>query len=194
MEESATWVDYERKEHNFVSWEDTPEILKVRYGELNQLQKCILKIVRSQNDREIDVFLDKKGGSGKTWLSLYLWEQGTAYYVPRSVAGGGKISADCCSNCGRAEYIIIDVQRDKKFPTDFYSDIEELKDGLVSDPRYHGKQRNLRGRKLIIFTNKELDTRKLSADRWRLHSVHQQDLERELHQKRIEDSMKNVKK
>lgn len=195
MEESETWVDYERKEHNFVSWEDTTEVLKCRYGKLNALQHCILKLVSDQNDREVDVFLDKKGNSGKTWLAKHMWEKGDVYYVPRSASGSGKISADCCLNCGQSKYIIIDVQRDKKFDTSFYSDIEELKDGLVSDVRWYGKQRNISGRKLIIFTNQPLDTKKLSADRWRLHGTNLRDLEMELHEKKLKRvSMKNVKK
>lgn len=183
-------MDYERKEHNFVSWEDTTEVLKCRYGKLNALQHCILKLVSDQNDREVDVFLDKKGNSGKTWLSKHLWEKGDVYYVPRSVSGSGKISADCCLNCGQAKYIIIDVMRDKKFDSGFYAEIEELKDGLVSDVRWYGKQRNISGRKLIIFTNCPLDTKKLSADRWRLHGCNLRDLEMELHEKKLKKMKK----
>lgn len=185
VEKAATDNDeYERKTGFYISSTDYPENRKVRFGTPTQVQQKILKIVEDQNDREIDVFLDKRGSTGKTWLSQYLWERGSAYYVPRSVADSGRVSADVCSNLGQERYIIIDLQRDAPIPKGYYALLEELKDGIVSDPRYHGKQRNIRGRKLIIFTNKEFDTKKLSRDRWRLHGVSEKELDRELHERK----------
>lgn len=177
VEKANGWSDYERKEANFTCSDDKPGNWKIRFGKLTEEQHCILKLASDQNDREIDVYLDKKGGKGKSWLARWLWERGHAYVVPRSVANNGRISADCCTNCGNRDYIILDVQRNKKLVEDWYSELEELKDGLVSDPRYHGRQTYLADRTIIVFTNKELDTKKLSSDRWRLHSTNLREMQ-----------------
>lgn len=168
---SKGWTDYERKSGCFITSDDTTEIRQVRFGTLRPLQKKILKIVRSQNDREIDVFLDSRGNHGKSWLTVHLWERGRALVVPRSESSAAKISAYICSAYNGEEYIIIDIPRSAKPRPEWYETMEEIKDGLVFDPRYHGQCRNIRGVKLIVFTNLELDKKRLSHDRWRLHGV-----------------------
>lgn len=171
--EKATqeWNDYERKSGNFVCSDDTPQIRQIRFGTLRPLQKKILKTVRNQNDREIDVFLDPSGNHGKSWLAIHLWERGEALIVPRSESSASKISAFICSSWQGQPYIIIDIPRAGKPKPEWYEAIEEIKDGLVFDGRYYGKSRNVRGIKLIIFTNVELDKKRLSHDRWRLHGL-----------------------
>lgn len=171
--EKATkeWNDYERKSGYFISSDDTDQIRQVRYGALKPLQKKILKIVRNQNDRQIDVFLDPRGNHGKSWLSVHLWELGRALIVPRSESSAAKISAFICSAYKGEQYIIIDIPRSAKPRPEWYETMEEIKDGLVFDPRYRGQCRNIRGVKLIVFTNIELDKKRLSHDRWRLHGL-----------------------
>lgn len=165
--------DYERKSGNFITSDDTTQIRQVRFGALRPVQKKILKTVRNQNDREIDVFLDPAGNHGKSWLAVHLWEHGRALIVPRSESSAAKISAYVCSAYRGEEYIIIDIPRSAKPRPEWYETMEEIKDGLVFDPRYHGQCRNIRGSKLIVFTNIELDKKRLSHDRWRLHGVHE---------------------
>lgn len=67
--------------------------------------------------------------------------------------------------------VIVDIPRASKIRPELYEALEEIKDGLVSDPRYAGKTRNIRGAKLVVFTNTALDEKRLSKDRWRLHGV-----------------------
>lgn len=165
------WSDYERKSGDFITSEDTDSIRSVRFGTLNPFQKKVLKDVNSQNDREIDVYLDKQGNHGKSWLSIHLWERGYALVVPRSATTPEKLSAYICSSWGGQPYIIIDIPRSAKTPAALYEEIEAIKDGLVFDHRYHGQCRNIRGTKLIVFTNTELDLKRLSHDRWRLHGT-----------------------
>lgn len=165
------WSDYERKSGRFITSDDTAEIRQVRFGTLRPLQKKILKIVGTQNDRQIDVFLDSVGNHGKSWLTIHLWERGQALVVPRSESSAAKISAFICSAWRGEPFIIIDIPRASKPKPEWYEAIEELKDGLVFDGRYSGRCRNIRGCKLIIFTNVELDLKRLSHDRWRLHGV-----------------------
>lgn len=172
IEEASTERgDYERKSGNFICSTDTREIRQVRFGVLRESQRKILEEVKTQNDRQIDVYLDPVGNHGKTWLTIHLWERGRALVVPRASCTPEKLSAFVCSAYKDEEYIIIDIPRSRKIDTGLYECIEEIKDGLVFDHRYSGRTRNVRGAKIIIFTNTPLDTKKLSHDRWRLHGV-----------------------
>ncbi|QIR82269.1 replication associated protein [Chicken smacovirus mg5_1081] len=163
--------DYERKEGNFWTSEDTDEVRRVRFGKLRPIQRDILAQLNQQGDRQIDVWLDKSGNHGKTWLSQHLYERGEAMVVPRSSCSPEKLSAYVCSAYRGEGIIIIDIPRSRKISPELYESIEELKDGLVFDHRYSGRCRNIRGVKVLIFTNTELDTKKLSHDRWRLHGI-----------------------
>ncbi|AXB22596.1 replication associated protein [Alces alces faeces associated smacovirus MP78] len=163
--------NYERKSGNFLSSDDTAEIRQVRFGVLRESQKKILEEVNDQGDREIDVYFDPRGNNGKTWLTIHLYERGRALVVPRANTTAEKLSAYICSSYNGEEYVIIDIPRSRKITPEIYEAIEEIKDGLVFDSRYSGRSRNIRGVKLIIFTNKRLDLTKLSNDRWRLHAI-----------------------
>lgn len=171
IEFTENWCDYERKEGNFVSSDDNASILSVRFGTLRPEQREILHMVSTANDRQIDCYLDKYGNRGKTWLSIHLYERGLALLVPRYCGSAREISNFICSAYNGQEYIIIDIPRASKIKPELYEALEEIKDGVVSDPRYSGKTRNIRGCKLIVFTNTKLNEKRLSYDRWRLHGV-----------------------
>lgn len=169
-EASDTW-EYERKEGRYITSEDTPEIMKVRFGKLTSIQKTILRYLESQNAREVDVWLDPSGNHGKSWLTVHLWEQGKALVVPRYATSPEKLSAFVCSAWKGEPLIIIDIPRASKPKKELYEEIESLKDGLVFDQRYSGRTRNVRGTKVCVFTNNPLDLKQLSKDRWRLHGI-----------------------
>lgn len=167
---SDTW-EYERKEGVYWTSEDTNEIRQCRFGELTPQQKKIMKTIKNQDVRTVDVWLDPKGNHGKSWLTIHLWETEQALVVPRASATAEKLSAFVCSAWKGEPIVIIDLPRASKPTTSLYEAIEEMKDGLVFDHRYQGKTRNIRGTKMIVFTNTPLDLKKLSADRWRLHGI-----------------------
>lgn len=172
IEKASTGDDtYERKDGYYWSSEDTKDIRKVRFGALRPNQRLVLQTVNTQNDREVDVWLDPEGCHGKTWLTLHLFETGQGFVVPRASTTPEKLSAYVCSAYRGEPYIIIDIPRAKKPDKALYEAIEELKDGLVFDGRYSGHARNIRGAKIIIFTNTPLDLKQLSKDRWRLHGM-----------------------
>lgn len=171
MEFTENWCDYERKEGWFVCSDDNDAILKVRFGPMYPNQRRLLDDVDTQNDRQVDVYLDKQGCHGKSWMSIHLYERGKALVVPRYCTTARAIHGYICSSYAGQPYIIIDIPRAGKPNRDIYEAIEEIKDGLVFDERYSGKCRNVRGCKVIVFTNTALDKKALSKDRWRLHGI-----------------------
>lgn len=173
VEKAQDSWEYERKEGRYwTSW-DTSAILQVRFGKLRREQRRIMDTIRTQGDRQIDVWYDPRGNNGKTWLSIHLYEQGRALVVPRSSCTAEKLSAYVCSAYRGEQIVIVDIPRSRKITPEIYEALEEIKDGLVFDHRYQGRARNIRGVKVIVFTNTKLDTTKLSHDRWRLHGMNE---------------------
>lgn len=160
--------EYEKKEGRYWTSEDSYEIRKIRFGKLTQIQKEILEQADQTNDREVLVVLDPYGNMGKSWLAIHLWERREALVVPRSSCTAEKLSAFVCSSYAGERYVIIDVPRATKINEAFYEAAEEVKDGLTFDHRYQGHAKNIRGAKVIIFTNKPLNLKKLSYDRWKM--------------------------
>jgi len=76
IEFTENWCDYERKEGWFVTSEDRPETIAVRFGAPRRLQKEILAEADRSTDRQIDVWYDPRGNHGKSWLTIHLWEKG----------------------------------------------------------------------------------------------------------------------
>lgn len=162
---------YERKEGRFWTSEDTTEIRICRFGEFKPWQKQLQKILRKQSVRQIDVVLDTQGNKGKTFFTIALWERGEALVVPRYSCTPEKLSAFVCSAYNGESVVIIDIPRAGKPTEALYETMEEVKDGLVFDPRYSGKTRNIRGVRMVVFTNHELKLKLLSNDRWKLHGI-----------------------
>lgn len=171
MEFTENWCDYERKEGFFVCSDDSNEVRSIRFGVPNKYQRQIVYDAKTQSNREIDVYLDKRGSHGKSWLSLYLYEKGLGLLIPRYCTTARALSQFICSAYNGQRYIIIDIPRAGVPKRDLYETIEEIKDGAVFDERYNGHMRNIRGCKVIVFTNHPLDKKMLSADRWRLHGM-----------------------
>lgn len=163
--------DYERKGGRYWSSSDTVEIRQCRFGEPRGWQKELIAEIKKQSVREIDVILDPDGNKGKSWLSIHLWEQKQAMVVPRYSCTSEKLSAYICSAHDGEPIVIIDIPRSNKPKKDLYETMEEVKDGLVFDPRYRGRCKNIRGCKVVVFTNEKLDLKALSSDRWILHGV-----------------------
>lgn len=167
-EEAQDLWNYERKEHHYVSSEDTREILNIRYGHLRTNQEKILERLNEQSDREVTVVFDQLGNHGKSWMAIHLYETGRAMVVPRASTTAEKLSAYVCSAYAGEPIIIIDIPRSRKITGELYEAIEELKDGLVFDHRYSGHCRNIRGVKVLVTTNEKMDINALSKDRWKI--------------------------
>lgn len=166
------WSDsYERKEGCFWTYCDTNDVRIERFGDLRPWQKQALKALRTQNDRQVDVWYDHQGNHGKSWLCGHLHETGKACVVPRDWTNASEIVNFLVHNYNNEGIVVIDIPRSTTIPKGFYETIEMVKDGLLGTTKWEGKMRNIRGVKVLIFTNHFLDRTKLSVDRWRFYEV-----------------------
>lgn len=159
---------YERKEGRFWASNDTPEIRQQRFGHLSVGQDIVMGVLEKNNDRQITVWVTKKGGYGKSWLAGHLWETGQAHVCQSQDSVKGMIQdiASDYMNHGWRPYIVVDIPRTWKWTEDLYCALERIKDGLIKDTRYNAKTINIRGVKILVFTNSEPKLGALSADRW----------------------------
>lgn len=169
---SDTW-SYERKEGMFWAYDDTKEIHQTRFGHPRGWQKWALNALRSQNVRQVDLWYNPNGNEGKSWLVNHLYETGQAWYVPVTEGAESiiKTVASLTDKFGKRPIICIDIPRTVKWNDGIYTVIETLKDGLIMDPRYTATPMNIRGTRVIVFTNKDVDKAKLSVDRWKCYHL-----------------------
>lgn len=162
---SDEW-EYERKEGRYFTGNDNPATIQQRYGKLRSEQQRVLALLEETNDREIVLWLDRRGCSGKSWLCGALYERRVGFYVPPFVENIKGIIQFVASGYGGEPIIVIDLPRAIKWTNDLYAGIEAIKDGLVADSRYSARTRNIRGVKVLVLANTAPKLDRLSADRW----------------------------
>lgn len=166
-EKSENWCNYEGKDGYYITSEDNEDIRLQRFGRPTEDQENVIRILESNNDREVTLWYDPIGGIGKSWLTGHLWEKHKAHYV-RMVGSADSMIKDVASKMAgeRRPYVIIDIPRAKNWTKEIYEAIEVIKDGLIDDPRYQAKPVNIRGVKVLVMSNALPRLDKLSADRW----------------------------
>lgn len=174
VEEAQNKWEYEKKEGKYwASW-DTTDVRKQRFGKPQAWQRTALERLRTQNDRQVDVWYDPIGNRGKSWLAGHLFETGQACVVPRDWTNPSEITNYLVHNYQDEGIIVIDIPRETGIPKGFYATVEMIKDGLIGTTKWEGKMRNIRGVKIMIMTNHMMDLKKLSKDRWRLNGINAQ--------------------
>nr|UIW13723.1 MAG: replicase [Porprismacovirus sp.] len=173
-EECTDKWEYETKEGSYwTSW-DTNEVRQQRFGQPRGWQRMALESLRTQNDRQVDVWYDPIGNRGKSWLAGHLFETKKACIVPRDWTDPASITNYLCHNYHNEGIVVIDIPRETPIPKGFYATIEMIKDGLIGSTKWEGTMKNIRGVKVLILTNHQMDLKKLSADRWRLHGINKE--------------------
>ncbi len=161
------WTDYESKDGYYIMSDDTEEVRAQRFGHPTEEQEDVLRLLESNNDREITVWYDETGNVGKSWLTGHLWEKHKAHQVRLTGSAEG-IVKDVCSKMDqeRRPIVIIDIPRSGKWTPAIYEAIEVIKDGLIDDPRYSAHAMNIRGTKVMVMCNTKPKLDRLSKDRW----------------------------
>lgn len=174
VEECQDKWEYERKEGRFWTSDDRKEILIERFGKPKGWQETAIKRLKTQNDRQVDVWYDPIGNRGKSWLAGHLFETKQACVVPRDWTNPSEICNYLVHNYDNEPIIVIDIPRETGIPKGFYATVEMIKDGLIGTTKWEGRMRNIRGVKIIVLTNHQMDLKKLSRDRWRLNGINAQ--------------------
>lgn len=134
-------------------------------AELREWQQRAIERLDAQDDRKVLWYVDEKGGHGKTFLAKWLMVNRGAFYVQ------GGAHKDIAHAYGLEDYVVFDFTRDKEEICS-YSMIETIKNGIIFSPKYEsGVKLKENGAKVIVFSNWEPDTSKLSADRWCKHNL-----------------------
>ncbi|BBE29368.1 replication associated protein [Simismacovirus malbas1] len=177
---TAGW-DYCRKEGRYQIYKANHadiELERIRRYKYNTWQNRIYNSIKNQNDRVVTVWIDVRGGHGKTVLWLNMVGRGEVLPVPRSKLKAGRLSAWVCDAWDGHEIIWIDLPRNRKLDPDLCGELEELKDGVAFDDRYGAHWKIIRGTKILVTTNQWIDNntyKSLSEDRWDIHIIQDED-------------------
>ena len=174
LEANDNGWEYEGKEGKFLASWDAPGARRVRFGKMEWRQEVAVERARDTNDRQVVVWYDPRGNSGKSWLVGHLVETKQAYYVPPYLATvesmiktlASMVKADREAGSPPRPLVVIDIPRSYKWKQEMYVAIEAIKDGVIVDPRYSATVENIRGIGVIVMTNERPKLDKLSMDRW----------------------------
>lgn len=174
-EECQPVWDYERKDGDYWDTAESLEVRRVRTGRPNYAQNYILRCVENDDKRlrAVTIFVDPKGGFGKTWLFVHNLLRGKILPVP-AVAIDSKKLGGWVKSCYTGQRIIwIDIPRSRRLDTETWAVIEDLKN-VAYEWRYNSSWVVTTGVKILVTTNNWLtkkEYKQLSSDRWCIHTI-----------------------
>ncbi len=121
-------------------------------------------------DRKINWLWDKKGNSGKSYLTKYLMQVENALVVDGKKTDIFHQIAKRQEDSIKTEIVIIDVPR-ASFSNISYSAIECIKNGFICSGKYEGGQYTFKSPHVYIFANTPPDKSKFSKDRWNIKRI-----------------------
>lgn len=154
-----------------------PKPLKV-ISTLLPFQQSIVNMIETEpDDRTINWIYDPIGCAGKTVLCKYLIKN----YNVICMTGGAVKDIACVLKLN------IDAGRDLNEKTTFilnlprlsnpsYKGIEAVKDGLITSVKYESTTLCFNSPHLFVFSNELPDKDKLSADRWNIYTIKENEL------------------
>lgn len=163
----------QKTDNYFCSWEK--ELEEYRHLKYRPWQKYTLKMIEEQNDREIFVIQDPRGGAGKTTFAKHLVANHKAIYIP-PLGDGQEYMAMAMAKAreGRRETFIIDIPRAEslKKKAGVWSAVEQIKNGFLYDKRYQWSEKWIKSPRVVVMTNEEeIPKDKLSDDRWNIYPI-----------------------
>lgn len=132
------------------------------------------RVITKPDDRTISVIVDEHGNSGKSKFVKYLcfnYEQD----ICKLAFGTAQQLRSAVISAGRKKVYILDIPRTLGLSDNIYdiiSVVEDIKNGFVCSSMY-GKYEKLlmEPPHIIIFTNKEIDPKLMSFDRWKSYKL-----------------------
>lgn len=127
-------------------------------------QQRVVDYLNSEpHPREVLFVVDEPGNAGKTYLGRFL----RGKYEKVQIIRSGKLADMAFMYKITTKILIIDVPRDKSEHLQ-YAFIEQVKDGILSSPKYSSETKEFEPPHVVVFMNEEPDMRALSADRYRI--------------------------
>lgn len=169
--------DYVLKSKDFyLSW----EIIREEYknGKLCEWQSAVLngrhwaKENEHNRNRDIEIFVDTKGNSGKTWFGRWLESRHLATYIPPLGRGTDILSA--VIEKPKSEWYYIDFPKAFQPDRETWSAIEMVKNGVVYDHRYKYKEIDIGYNPRVTVMCNDVPkflTNYLSEDRIKLYEI-----------------------
>lgn len=176
IEDCVSWdksVQYCTKTGKYVYFGDSREERYYQWAkgrELKPIWRFALCKLGSQNDRQIDIWIDSEGGQGKSFTNYLLQRRGFAFCVD----GDRHLKENIAMNYCNEPLMIIDIPRAETIDTELVKLLENLKNGVIQTGKYQGSKKYFRGVKILVLTNHYIPTeinKKLTADRWRKYTV-----------------------
>lgn len=135
---------------------------------LREWQKILVsKLDEKAENRKIFYAEDLSGKHGKTWLCRWLLCHRGALLVPYN--SNVEMMANCIGSAGTRKIYLFDIPRaeiNKNLWRKLVAFAESLKNGIITETRYHFRQTVIPSPHVVIFCNFELDKSWLSVDRW----------------------------
>jgi hypothetical protein len=152
------------KEEGFFSWQASVNDIIFETDTFN---------IKSASSREVYWIEDLYGNTGKSLYTKYLCYNNPS--ITKLAFGSGSQMRSAVVEEGARKCYIIDIPRklcNDDFQNNIYSVIEDLKNGFVKTSMY-GKPKTLFMEPpiIIIFSNNECPTEKLSLDRWKIFTI-----------------------
>ncbi len=165
-------IDYCMKETKIYTNIDLDKFDEYDEIEWRGWQKKIVEDVSIEctDDRKINWLYDKKGKTGKSYLTKYLMRVENALVVEGKKTDIFHQIAKRQEGGTAVNLIIIDVPR-ASFSNISYSAIECIKNGFISSGKYEGGQYAFKSPHVYVFANSMPDEEKFSEDRWNIVDI-----------------------
>lgn len=148
---------------------------------LKPWQQQVIEISEQFDPRTVHCLVDERGGRGKSSIANALVCSGKALYLPPT-NDSKELIQSCCNMCMDKEtrdpkLIFINLPRamDQKNVQGIYKAIEQIKDGMLYDTRYHYRQYAIDSPCVWVFCNEIPDRELLSKDRWKIWTICEDD-------------------
>jgi hypothetical protein len=139
--------------------------------EMYPWQKKVAEMAKPFDVRTIHIILDERDTRGKSRFAEWMEYFDHGYAIPPFTAMEDLMQ--CCMSISAKKCYLIDMPKGMKKDklAGFYAGIAALKDGVMYDKRYAFKKRRIDCPNIFIFTNSIPDIDLLSADRWKILRV-----------------------
>lgn len=133
----------------------------------------VTELIKKKPDpRKIYWYWEFKGGAGKSSLAKYLCVEHGAIILSGKVADMKHgIASYHLKHAKYPQIIIIDIPRSIDVDYLSYTGIEEIKNGCFFCPKYESDMIVMNPPHIIIFSNEEPNTEKMSIDRWEIKKI-----------------------